>query len=149
MGTDDGLENLVVQDVAPVVDFHFTRHCQPVNVGVQGTNPVGQPEWQHWNYAVGQVRGRATFVGLVIQRRAGHNVIRNVGDVHPEAPVTVWQLGQADRVVEVLGVVAVNGDDHFIGDVTASHPVSSVTWSGMLLACSSTSVGNSDLILFW
>ena len=60
--------------------------------------------------ALGEIHRGAALVGLDVERAALRHVVRDVGDVHAEPEVPVRQPVERDRVVEVAGVLAVDGD---------------------------------------
>ena len=98
-------------------DFHVTGQNQTVNAFVQGTDPVGQSERQHWNNPVDQVGTVAPGKSFPVQRRSFFNIVGHVSDVDAQVVVAVVQLPQNDRVVKVLGVIPVDRDGWLVGDV--------------------------------
>ena len=63
---------------------------------------------QHRDHLVGDVHARAARERLVVERGAGPHVVRDVGDVHADLDEPAVQGLDADRVVEVLRVLAVD-----------------------------------------
>ncbi len=59
--------------------------------------------------ALGKVHGGRALVGLFVERTAFRHVVRDVRDVHAEPVIPVRQQLERDRVVEIPGVLAVDG----------------------------------------
>ena len=78
---------------------------------------------QHRDDRADEVGRVAAFAGLDVERRAGLHVMRDVGDVDAHAHVAVRQALHRQRVVEVLGVVGVDGDRRHLPEVLASGAV--------------------------
>ena len=92
---------------------------QAIDAGAQRAGVVGQRLGQHRLDRAGHVdRGRAP-VGLAVDRPAGPHVGRDVGDVHPHAPVLVAERLAGDRVVEVARGDGVDGEGRQGGEVAA------------------------------
>ena len=64
---------------------------------------------KHVHGSLGEVHRRAALVGLLVERAALFHVVRDVRDVHAQPVVAVRQTLDRDRVVEVTGVLAVDG----------------------------------------
>jgi hypothetical protein len=73
---------------------------------------------QHRLHAAGHVGGEAAFGGVAVERRAGGDVRGDVGDVHPRAHAVVF-AAKAERVVEVLRLVGVDGEREEVAQVDA------------------------------
>src|SRR5262249_34682555 len=61
--------------------------------------------------AIGKVDAGAAQTGFLIERRAGRNVLGDVGDVDLQFVVTVLELAHVDGVIEVTRGFTVDGDD--------------------------------------
>ncbi|MCY1228262.1 hypothetical protein D9M72_405640 [compost metagenome] len=103
-------------------EHRIADHAQPVDVGIERAQPVGQLLRQHRDHAAGEVDGRGTVQRIAVQRRAGAHVVRHVGDRDDQAPA----LGTADldrlavdRIVEVARVFAVDGHQRDVAQVDA------------------------------
>ena len=93
----------VERDPPPLrsLELHLDRDREPVLVRHQRARLVGQRLRQHRLDQAGHVDRRAAPVRLALDVRAGLDVGRDVGDVHPHPHgAVVEQLG-GDRVVEV------------------------------------------------
>ena len=61
--------------------------------------------------AVDEVHTVGPFAGLVIQGRAGFDVVGNVGDVNAHLDMAVGEFPEGDGVIEIPSGVGVDGDD--------------------------------------
>ncbi len=101
---------LRVQHPALLGDEELHAAGQAVHVRVQRAEAVAQRLRQHGDHAVHQVGRVAPLARLGVQRGARLHVMRHIGDVHPQPPLVAGNPLQADRVVEILRVVGVDGD---------------------------------------
>ena len=108
---DDGGIKLRVQHPPVVGNEKFHAFGQAVHVRLERAQFVAQRLRQHRDDAVHQVGRVAALARLVVQRRAGLHVMRHVRDVDPQLPLLRRNALQADRVVKILRVVGINGDD--------------------------------------
>src|SRR5512140_1753081 len=76
--------------------------------GTEAAGPVREARGDHRQGQVGEVDARAALEGLAVQGASGPDVMGDVGDVDAEKPAAVVQAPDADRVVEVLGLFAVD-----------------------------------------
>ena len=128
--TDDGRKELVSDDLAVAVDEHVADHRQPFDIRVQRAQAIGKLLRQHRNDAARKINRGGTLVGVEVDRLAGLDVVAHVGDRDDEAPA-VGDLVLADAladvsglavdgIVEVAGVLAVDGDERHVGEVDAT-----------------------------
>ena len=105
-------------DVALEVHLHFAGEAHALDPGHQRADAVGQALGQHRHHEAREVHRGGALDGFVVQRRAGAHVVRHVGDGDDQAEAI--GVGFApDGVVEVLGVLAVNGDQRHLAQVHA------------------------------
>ena len=115
---DDALDKLVAADLAVLVQSHQTGERQAVLALVQRADAVGQLGRQHRDDLVGVVNARRALERFLIQRRAGADIVADVGDVNAQL-IAVVQLLQADGVVDVLCLGGVNREDGNAAQVQA------------------------------
>jgi hypothetical protein len=123
---DHRREELVRLDLPVMADQHVADHRQPVDLGVQRTEPVGELLRQHRDDPARKVdRGRA-LVGVDVDRGAGTHVVADVRDRDDQAPAVVdLRLAEArrfavDGVVEVARVLAVDRHERYVAEVDAA-----------------------------
>ncbi len=130
----DAGKSLLIAEAAPRVDDRWVKPGaddfavaaqheldalrQTVEARLERAQLVAQGLRQHGNDTVHEVGGVAAPARLGVQRAAGADVMGDIGDVDPQAPLAVLAL-HADGVVEVLGVIRVNGDDRMRAAVHA------------------------------
>ena len=108
---DDRLDKAVVGQVAVLVQTHQAGERQAQHALVQAADAVGQLLGQHGHHLVGIVHAGGTVKGFVVQLTAGLDVVRHIRNMHAQLKAALRRLGQADGVVDVLGLSAVDGED--------------------------------------
>ena len=103
------------------VDPQVDGEARPVLARHQRAPAVGQVLRQHRHDAVGEVDRVAAAQGLAVERAARPDVPGDVGDGDQQVPAAAVvgvgvRLGP-DRVVEVAGVLAVDGDQRNLAQV--------------------------------
>ena len=116
-GPEHGLGNPMVRHGSLPVQGQDAGQGQPVHLGVEGADTVGQGLGQHGHHLVGKVHRSAPLIGLQVQGGAGLDIVAHVGDVDSQHPVALVVLLQAHRVVKVLGCCSVDGDDGLVPQV--------------------------------
>ena len=101
---------------ARLADFAVTRNFQEggkgetVFVRTQAAEPVAQRFGQHGDDAVGQINAVPPLVGLLVERGGRNDIVRDVGHVDSQLPA-VLGFFYIDRIVEVPGIVRIDGHD--------------------------------------
>ena len=98
---------LRVRNRAVALHLHVADEAHAVDLGLQRTDAVGQRLGQHRHDEPREIHAGRTQLGLVVERCARAYVVGHVGDRHHQAE-TVAVGFAVDRVVEVLGVLAVD-----------------------------------------
>ncbi|MCY1521501.1 hypothetical protein D9M68_563150 [compost metagenome] len=117
-----GIE-LVGVDLAVCRNQHVAHHAQALDLGVERAQAVRQLLGQHRNHATREVDAGGAVVGIDVDGRAGLHIGAHVGDGHQQAPAlaAAHLRGLAVHgVVEVAGVLAVDGDERHVGEVDAA-----------------------------
>ena len=114
---------LVADDLATAVDLHQARLHQPIDVRVQAADTGRQFAREHVHRPLGEVHRRGAGEAVEIERAALGHVVGDVGDVHAQPEVAVGEPLDRDGVVEVAGVLAVDGDDVPAAEVGAAGEV--------------------------
>ena len=108
----------VLADLALGGDFHLADHAQPVDVGLERAELVGQRLRQHRYHAPREVDRRPALARVAVERVAVADVVRDVGD-GDQQPVAAALALAVDGVVEVARGLAVDGDQRQRGQVDA------------------------------
>ncbi|MNZ70202.1 hypothetical protein D3C78_885290 [compost metagenome] len=119
MGMDDRFIELVAGELAGTGNGHVADHRQAVHQRVQGAEAVGQHFRQHRYDLFREVHRVAAIGRLFVQRRAHLYIVGNVGDGDDQAPAATLAGFGIDGIVEVTGVLAVDGDQRQITQVDA------------------------------
>ncbi len=117
---DDAFAQLVAENLAAVVDLHDAGQHQPVHLRAQAADVGRKLERQHGHGAVGKIDAGAAQSRLLIEGRAGRDVVGDVGDVDLKFVVAVSSMPDGDGVVEVARGLAVDSDDREIAEVAPS-----------------------------
>ena len=115
---DDRFRKAIVGQVAILVQTHQAGERQTQRTLVQAADAVGELLGQHGNDLIGIVDAGSTVECLVIQLGAGLDIVGNIRDVDTQLKAAFRGLGQADGIVNVLGLGTVNGED---GQCTQIH----------------------------
>lgn len=110
-GVDDGGVEPGLEDGAPGVEEEFDAFGEAVDLWLEGAEFVAEGFRQHGDDAVHEVGGVTAQAGFFVELAAGADVVGDVGDVDPEFPMAVGGGLDTDGVVEVFGVIGVDGDD--------------------------------------
>ena len=101
---------LLADDAPRPVDLEEGGHGEPRDPRPQTAEVVGEPLGEHGQGRIGEVDARRPGQGLVVEGRSGLDVVGDVGDMDPEEVMAVVQEPDAHGVVEVLGLLPVDGD---------------------------------------
>ena len=110
LGVDDGGVEFRFEDFAVIADEELDAFGKAIDIRFERTEFVAERLGEHGNDAVDEVGGIAALAGLDIERGAGFDIMGDVRDVDPKAPAVAGAL-EVESVIEILGVVGVNGDD--------------------------------------
>jgi len=80
---------------------------QPVLIGHQAAEIVGEFFRQHGNDPAGEIDGCSPLVGIAVDCRSGFNEMTDISDRHIQ-PVTGLGLDHGDGIVEILGRLPVD-----------------------------------------
>ena len=119
VGVDDRAAEPLVEQVEVLVEREDRREAEARLVRTQRAELVREALGQHRDGTVHQVDRRAALDGLVVDRRVGMHVVRDVGNVHAHLPDAVAYAAHRERVVEVLGVGRVDGEGRHGAEVAA------------------------------
>jgi len=108
---DDRLHEAVIGQVAVLVQPHQAGEGQAQLFLVQGADAVGQALGQHGHDLVGIIDGGGAVERLFVQLRTGLDVVGDVRNVDAQLKAALRSAGQADGIVDVLGLGAVDGED--------------------------------------
>ncbi len=120
---DDAVVQFIAHDLTAVIDLHQARLHQPVDMRVQAAHPGREFVREHVHGPFGEVDRGAPFEAVEVERAALRHVVGDVGDVDAQPEVAVGQALDRDGVVEVAGVLAVDGHDGAGAEVGAPDQV--------------------------
>ena len=106
-----------MMDQTLFADDHVDNSGKPVLIGVEGRQVCRQPVRQHGELLGGGVDRRGVGPGVVVGGAARLDQGVDVGDGHENAGGTVWQRFGDRQLVEVQGIVVVNGTPHEVAQV--------------------------------
>ena len=117
---DNRRENLVAEHLAHFVDMHLAGHGQTVLAGIQAADTVRQTLRQHRQYAVDKINACAALSCFLIQHAVFRNIIADIRNINAQQVFVIVNLLYVNRIVQVLGILAVDGYDSALTQVTAS-----------------------------
>ena len=114
-----GVNDAILLHVGVVVEIEDDGECQLLLVGAQRADEVAQTFGQHRYGAVDEIYTRGTLHSLLVYHRTLLDVVAHVGYVYAYLPKSVLKLLYRQRVVEVLGVLRVDGAGESVAEVLA------------------------------
>ena len=118
MDADDGLCEADAFDFSSACELDERGVCESLDACAQRAQVGAESQWEHGDAAVGEIGGVAALAGFAIQRRAGADVVCDIGDVNAEPPAVVRFL-HADGVIMIFRIIGVNRGDELIAAVFA------------------------------
>ena len=108
-------------DFAVFVEVDEGGEGEALDVGLERADAVAEMLGQHGDDAVGEIRCEviATFARFAVEGMAGANVMGDIGDMDGEAPAAAREALDVDGVVEILGVIGIDGDDELLPAIFA------------------------------
>ena len=108
---DDGLDKTVIGQVSVLIQPHEAGERQTQLFLIQRADAIGELLRQHGDDLVGIVNTGSTAECFIVQLTARLDIIGNIRNVDAQLKAAVRSLGQADGIVDVLGLGAVDGED--------------------------------------
>src|SRR5690242_3139049 len=115
------------------VKVHEHAHDQAIFAGLQRAHAIGKRFREHRYGTIGEIDGSAAQARLVVESAGGANVMRHVGDVHLEVPVSIGAALHINRIVEVARGFAIYRNDRQTAKVLASCALGITDGSGAML----------------
>ena len=113
-------ESLGAADDCPlderVLDLSFVSDLDPHHLGEsifsrsQGTQSIAQSLRKHRDGLSRDVDAGATKDGLAIDRISRRDIVTDICNRHSEQDSTIGLLDQSNRIIEILGVLRIDGD---------------------------------------
>jgi len=113
-------ESLGAADDCPlderVLDLSFVSDLDPDHLGEsifsrpQGTQSIAQSLRKHRDGLSRDVDAGATKDGLAIDRISRGDIVTDICNRHSEQNSTIGLLDQSDRIIEILGILRIDGD---------------------------------------
>ena len=119
LGADHGLREATRRAVPLRVEREERAEREAVLAGHERADAVRELLRQHRNDLVHEVDARRAAVRLLVERGAGRDEVRDVGDVHAEDAVALLVRLQRERVVVVARARGVAGEDELPPQVEA------------------------------
>ena len=99
------------------INLHDSRLGQPVHIGIERADSVGQALWQHGHYAVGHIDRGCPIEGFLVQLRAFFDIVGHICDMDTQLKVTIFQALDMNRIVQVLGIRSIDGEGNLFTQV--------------------------------
>ena len=120
---DDRRVKLRLLDPAGIRQHKLHAACQPVHSRLERAQLVAQLLRQHRDHAIHEVRRVAAPPRLLVERAPGPDVVRHVGDVHPQPPAPPLDALERNGVVEVARIDRVDRHDQMPAAIPAAPAV--------------------------
>ena len=119
VAADDGAGKAALEELALLVVGQEDGLCEPVLVLDEAAEPVGEGLGQHRNDGADEVGGVAPLAGFTVKGRSRADIMADIGDVDPDGHVAVAFLVQGKGVIEVLGILRIDGQGVVPAEVLA------------------------------
>ena len=103
--------------------LHDSRLGQPVHIGIEGADTVGQALRQHGHNAVGHIDRGRPIEGFLVQLRAFFDIVGHICDMDAQLKVAIFQTLDMDSIVQVLGIRSIDGKGNLIAQVQTSFQI--------------------------
>ncbi|MNJ62826.1 hypothetical protein D3C77_586810 [compost metagenome] len=107
----------MLHDLHLLIEFHFTRKCEPIHLRIQGTNTVRQPMWQHRDHPIHQIHTASTVIRFLIKLRLLLHIIANIGNMHAQLDVAIRQTFNVNGIIQILGILAIDRHNYLIAQI--------------------------------
>ena len=78
---NDRLSNGMLDHAPLGINLHNSRLGQPVHIGIEGADTVGQALWQHRHHAVSHIDRGRSIEGFFVQFRAFFDIVGHICDM--------------------------------------------------------------------
>ena len=126
LDVNDRFVGFGLNDGVVLIEVHADHHGQPVHVGAQRAQFVGQFWWQHWQNGVRQIHRGCPSRCSVVKGGAGAHIVGHISDGYPERTSSI-RFHQTDGIVEILGIGRVDGDQREVPQIGSSRSNLTVT----------------------
>ena len=111
-------------DHAPLgIYLHDSRLGQPVHIGIEGADSVGQALRQHRHHAVSHIDRGRSIEGFLVQLRAFFDIVGYICDVDAQLKVAIFQALDMNRIVQVLGICSIDGEGNLFTQVQTAFQI--------------------------
>ena len=108
-----------------ILDLSFISDLDPDHLGEsifsrpQGTQSITQSLRKHRDGLSRDVDAGATKDGLAIDRISRCDIVTDICDCHSEQDPTIGLLDQSNRIIEILGILRIDGDKRSRSEIGA------------------------------
>ena len=109
VGADDGVRQVPVEHFAFGVHRENGGIGELLLIGAERADEVAEPFGQHGDGAIHEIDAGGPFLRLAVNDVALFHIVAHVGNVNAHFPQPLAEGADGERVVEVLGIVRVDG----------------------------------------
>ena len=117
VGSDDGMDDARGFDLGVVVEVEDDAERELILIGPERADEVAQPLGQHRDGAVDEIDRRGALLGFLVDDGSLGDVMADVGNMYADLIEAVVQLLDRQCVIEVLGILRVDGAGPHIAEV--------------------------------
>ena len=117
---DEGRINLVARKLRAFVHIQIDRHGATHLARGERAQPARELLGNHRDHPIDQIHARGTAPRGQIERAPPFHVMRDVGDVHADAPeraALVFHLLDGERVIEISCIIRIDGEHETLAQV--------------------------------
>ena len=106
MGAHHGGVETVGFKIAGVGEHHVAHHTQPIYIGIERADAIGEAFGQHGNHAAREIYAGGAIQRIGINRVFGLHIVAHVGNGYHQAEITALFFG-IHGIVEIARAFAV------------------------------------------
>ncbi|KXT70132.1 hypothetical protein SCRDD08_00827 [Streptococcus cristatus] len=111
-------------DHAPLgINLHDSRLGQPIHIGIEGADAVGQALWQHRHHTVGHIDRGRSIESFLVQLRSFFDIVGHICDMDTKFKVAIFQALDMNSIVQILGIRSIDGKDNLFSQVQTSFKI--------------------------
>ena len=120
IAADNGMCKVPLLDVRLIVELEDNAVTEFLLVGTEGADEVAEALWQHRDGTINEVNAGGAGIGFLVDDRTFFHIVGDIGDMYADFPKATVELTDGEGIVEVLGILGVDGTGEDVAEVLAA-----------------------------